>query len=186
MIPLDTLTIYIWTIDNPEFAEHIHDIYQRELQLNKANTSDKYTSFLDLNIKVIGSDIHISVYDKCDDIIFPIVNFPGWVVMYLDSHHTAYGIYISQLIRFARYCTSVFDFHFKNLQITSKLLTHGYRYHTVRTDFGKFFRSYSEVLFQYRFKNMYLKESLTWLSQPILFVFIVVSTKDLEIAETRK
>ena len=36
------------------------------LQLNKANTSDKETSFLDLNIKVIGSDVHTSVYDKRD------------------------------------------------------------------------------------------------------------------------
>ena len=37
----------IFTIDNPEYAEHISDIYPRELQLNKANTSDKVTSFLD-------------------------------------------------------------------------------------------------------------------------------------------
>ena len=51
----------IFTIDNPEFAEHIPDIYPRELQLNKANTSDKETSFLDLNIKVVGSNIHTSV-----------------------------------------------------------------------------------------------------------------------------
>ena len=62
-----------------------------------------------LNIKVIGSDIHISVYDKRDDFGFPIVNFP-WLsgdVPRLPS----YGIYISQLVRFARCCTSVFDFH---------------------------------------------------------------------------
>ena len=58
----------------------------------------------------------------------------------------SYGIYISQLARFARCCTSVFDFHSKNLQITSKLLTQGYRYHTLRKTFGKFFRSYSELL----------------------------------------
>ena len=37
----------IFTIDNPAFAEHISDIYSRELQLNKANTSDTETSFLD-------------------------------------------------------------------------------------------------------------------------------------------
>ena len=41
----------IFTIDNPEFKKHIPDIYPTELQLNKANTSDKETSFLDLNIK---------------------------------------------------------------------------------------------------------------------------------------
>ena len=77
-------------------------------------------------------------------ILLPIVNFP-WLsgdVPRLPS----YGIYISQLVRFARCCTSVFDFHSKNLQITSKLLTQGYRYHKLRKTFGKFFRSYSVLL----------------------------------------
>ena len=58
----------------------------------------------------------------------------------------SYGIYISLLVRFPRCCTSVFDFHSKNLQITSKLLTQGYRYHKLRKTFGKFFRSYSELM----------------------------------------
>ena len=40
------------------------------MRFNKANTSDKETSFLDLNIKVIGSNIHTSVYDKRDDFGF--------------------------------------------------------------------------------------------------------------------
>ena len=59
----------IFTIDNPEFEKHIPDIYPTELQLNKANTSDKETSFLDLNIKVIGSEVHTSVYNKRDDLV---------------------------------------------------------------------------------------------------------------------
>ena len=79
----------VFTIDKvPAFVEHIPDIYPRELQLNKANTSAKERPFMDLNIKVIGNNIHISVYDKRDDFGFPIVNFPGWVVMFLYSHHT--------------------------------------------------------------------------------------------------
>ena len=65
----------IFTIDSPEFGIYIPDIYPAELQLNKANTSDKETSFLDLNIKVIDSDIHTSVYDNSDHFGFPIVNF---------------------------------------------------------------------------------------------------------------
>ena len=43
----------IFTIDNLAYDEHIPDIYPRELQMSNANTSDKETSFLDLNIKVI-------------------------------------------------------------------------------------------------------------------------------------
>ena len=117
---------------------------KRELKLNKANTSDKETSFLDLNLKVIGSNIHKSVYNKRDDFGFPIVNF-HWLsgdVPRLPS----YGIYISHLVRFARCCSSVLISILKKLQITSKLLTQGYRYHKLRKTFGKFFRWYSEVL----------------------------------------
>ena len=112
--------------------------------MNKANISDNETSFLDLNIKVTGNDIHTSVYDKRDDFGFPIVHFP-WLsgdVPRLPS----YGIYSSQLVRFARCCTSVFYFHSKNLQIPSKLLTQGYRYHKLRKTFGNFYRSYFELL----------------------------------------
>ena len=57
----------------------------------------------------------------------------------------SYGIYILQLVRFAR-CTSVLDFHSKNVQIISKLFTQGYRSHKLRKTFGKFFISYFELL----------------------------------------
>ena len=83
----------IFTIDNPEFEKHIPDIYPTELQLNKVNTSDKETSFRDLNIQVIGNDVHNSIYDKLDDFGFPIANFP-WLsgdVPKLPS----YSVYIS-------------------------------------------------------------------------------------------
>ena len=85
----------IFTIDNFEFEKLISDVYPAELHLSKANTSDKESSFLDLDIKVIGSGIHTSVYDKRDDFGFPIINFP-WLsgdVPRLPSN----GIYISQL-----------------------------------------------------------------------------------------
>ena len=97
----------IFTIDNPEFEKHIPDIYPTELQLNKAITSDKETSFLDFDIKVVGSYVYTSVYDKRDDFGFPIVNYPWFSgdVPRLPS----YVVYISQLVRFARCCTSVSD-----------------------------------------------------------------------------
>ena len=41
----------------------------------------------------------------------------------------SYGIYISQLIRFARVCSHVDDFNNTNTFLTSKLLKQGYRYH---------------------------------------------------------
>ena len=110
--------------------------------MNKANPSDKETSFLDLNIKVIGSDVHSYVYDKRDDFGFPIVNFPWFSgdVPRLPS----YGVYISQLVIFARCSTSILDFNSKNLKLTSQLL-------------GLQISQASK----YRFKNMLRKEFLT-------------------------
>ena len=54
-----------------EFEKHI----PAEFVLNKANTTDKESYFLYLNITDIGRGIHTSVYDQRDDCGFPIVNF---------------------------------------------------------------------------------------------------------------
>ena len=43
----------------------------------------------------------------------------------------SYGVYISQLIRFARVCSNVDDFNNRNLFLTAKLLKQGYRYHKI-------------------------------------------------------
>ena len=40
--------------------------------------------------------------------------------MILGSH--SYGVYVSQLIRFARVCSNVDDFNKRNLFLTAKLL----------------------------------------------------------------
>ena len=59
-----------------------------------------------------------------DDIGFPIVNFP-----FLDSNipsSPAYGVYISQLIRYARACSNYRDFIARCKTLTAKLLNQGY------------------------------------------------------------
>ena len=49
----------------------------------------------------------------------------------------SYGVYISQLIRFARVCSHVDDFNSRNKYLTAKLLKQGYRYHKLRKAFSK-------------------------------------------------
>ena len=58
----------------------------------------------------------------------------------------SYVVFISQVVRFARCCSSVLSFLSKNLQITSILVTQSYRYHKLRKTFGKIVRSYSGFL----------------------------------------
>ena len=62
---------------------------------------------------------------------------------------TSYGVYISQLIRFARVSKHVDDFNtrYKALTVlTAKLLRQGYRYHKLRKAFLKFYRRYFDCV----------------------------------------
>ena len=49
-------------------------------------------------MKVMGSDVHTSIYDKCDDFGLHIVIWLSDDVPRYQTH----GVYISQLVRFAR------------------------------------------------------------------------------------
>ena len=66
----------ILNIDNPYFEGMVNQMYPPELQLNKANTSDTETFFLDLHPSTSNGFVSSKIYDKRDDFDFVIVNFP--------------------------------------------------------------------------------------------------------------
>ena len=122
----------------------VSQIYPSELQLNKANTSDTEAAFLDLHLSISNDIVSTKIYDKRDEIDFEIVNFP-----FLDGdvpHSSSYGVYISQLIRFARASSIVADFNTRNKLLTQKLLKQGYWYHKLRKTFSKFYRRYYDLI----------------------------------------
>ena len=125
----------------------VHRIYPAELQLNKANVSDTEAAFLDLNLSIHNDIASTKIYDKRDDFYFDIVNFP-----FFDGdvpRRPSYGVYISQLIRFARASSHVTDFYNRNKFLTAKLLKHGYRYHKLRKAISKFYRRHFELIEKY-------------------------------------
>ena len=107
----------------------IGQIYPTELQLNKTNSSDTEAPFLDLNLSISNGIVSSKIYDKRDDFNIERVNFPflGGDV----PRSTSYGVYISQLIRFARVCSNADGFNNRNLYLTAKLLKQEYRYKRV-------------------------------------------------------
>ena len=91
-----------------------------ELQLNKANTSDTETPFLDLHLSISNGFVSSKIYDKRDDFDFYILNFP-----FLDGdvpRSTSYGVYISQLIRFAGVFNHVADFNARNKSFSNRAI----------------------------------------------------------------
>ena len=99
---------------------------------------------MDLHLSISNGFFSSKIYDKRDDFDFDIVNFP-----FLDGdvpHSTSYGVYISQLIRFARVSNHVADFNARNKSLTTKLLKHGYQYHKLRKTFTKFYSRHYELV----------------------------------------
>ena len=75
------------------------------------------------------------------------MNFP-----FLDGdvpRSASYGVYISQLIRFARVSSHVDDFHNRNKVLTAKLLRQGYRYYKLRKAFSKFYQRHFDIMSKY-------------------------------------
>ena len=89
----------------------------------------------------------------------------------------SYGVYISQLIRFARVCNHVTDFNARNKSLTAKLIQQGYRYHKLRKTFSKFYRRHYELISKY---NVGLKTLLSeGLSEPEFYGDLVYKFKKL-------
>ena len=92
---------------------------------------DAFTNIsITIFLLLLSNQLISKIYDKRDDFNFEIVNFP-----FLDGDvpcSPSYGVYISQLIRFARVCSNVDDFNNRNLFLTAKLLKQGYRYYKIR------------------------------------------------------
>ena len=159
----NTITRYlddILNINNVYFDNMVSQIYPSELQLNKANTSDTKAAFLDLHLSISNDIFSTKIYDKRDDFDFEIVNFP-----FLDGdvpHSTSYGVYISQLIRFARASTYVADLNTRNKLLTQKLLKLGYPYPKLRKTFSNFYRRYYDLIskFQVGLKSL-LRQGLS-------------------------
>ena len=91
-------------IHHLELKKHSPDISPT---LNNANTSDNETNVLDLDIKIIGSDINTSVNDKRKHFVFSIIIF-----IWLSGDVLGP---ISQLVRFAMCYTRVLNLHSKIL-----------------------------------------------------------------------
>ena len=101
-------------------------------------------AFLDLHLSISNDIVSTKIFDKRDDFDFETVNFP-----FLEGdvpRSTSYGVYISQLIRFARASSYVADFNTRNKLLAQKLLKQGYQYHKLCKTFSKFYRRYYDLI----------------------------------------
>ena len=88
------------------------------MQNKQTNAREAHRLALSSPSEAITRFASSKIYDKRDDLDFDIVNFP-----FLDNdipRSTSYGVYSSQLIRFARVSSHVAVFNARNKSLTAR------------------------------------------------------------------
>ena len=116
----------VLSINNNHFHSYVDSIYPNELEIKDTTECSTSASYLDVLLKLdTNSKLTTQLYDKWDDFNFSIVNFP-----YLCSNipaSPAYGVYISQLIRYARACSAYDQFLVRGSLLTKSLFHKGFK-----------------------------------------------------------
>ena len=124
-------------------------IYPEELEIKDTTDSDKSASYLDILLDIDSNGrLTTTLYDKRDDFNFAIVNFP-----FLCSNiplSPAYGVYISQLIRYTRACFTYGSFSRRGQLLTNKLMLQGYNESPLKSSFRKFYGRYNDFVCGYK------------------------------------
>ena len=135
----------VLSINNPKFGNYIVDIYHAELEIKDTTDADHRASYLDLDLSYARyKRLQVKPYDKRDDFNFNIVNFP-----FLSSNipqSPAYGVYVSQLIRYARASSAYSNFLVRSRLLTGKLLGQGYNRFRLITTFKKFYGRHYDLI----------------------------------------
>ena len=132
----------LFSPNNPYFHRYKDYIYPEELESTVLETS-----YLDLKFENINGTYKISLYDKCDDFSFEIVNYP-WLDSNIPSS-PAYGVYISRLVAFGRACDDYTDFSLRHRVLVYKLIKQGYVKSRLKSKFYQFFEKYKNLISKY-------------------------------------
>ena len=107
------------------------------MTVEKANIFDDLANYLDLTFNIRSNNrLYTKLYDKGDDFDFHTVNFP-----FLSSNipsSPSYGVYISQLIRYATCCSCYDGFGCPHKLLVDRLLSQGYEVKRLRNSFENF------------------------------------------------
>ena len=140
------------SFNNKRFKEFISDIYLKELTISKTTESTSIASYLNLLfIRDKSNNITTKLYDKHDAFGFHIVNFPFMSINIPSA--PAYGVYASQLIRYACCCSNYSDFVLRHSSLVTILLSQGYKVNHLSNTFKKFYGRHTDLVGQYK-KNV--------------------------------
>ena len=128
-------------------------IYPPELKLTCEDKNDQEVNYLDLHLEIKDSTIQYQLFDKRDKFGFAIVNFPDLSGNIPTSQ--SYGVFISQLVRYARCCQKFVNFKDRTLNLVQRLVKQNFKFTKLCHSFTKFSKKYSHLLKKYREFSIY-------------------------------
>ena len=145
------------SFNDKRFKEFISNIYPKELTISETTESTSVASYHNLLFtRDKSNNITTEFYDKRDAFGFHIFNLP-----FMSSNipsAPAYGVYASQLIRYAccssNYGTNYGDFLLHHRALVTRLLSQGYKVNRLSNTFKKFYGRHTHLVGQYK-KNVF-------------------------------
>ena len=132
-------------LNNKKFLDYLKEIYHPSSLLRKL------TNQITLHLTFVidsGGKLSTRQNDKHDDFDFHIVNRP-----FLSSNippSPFYGVYISQLIRYARRCLHYDDFRYRHKCLVDRLLSQRHIALRPGKSFKKFYGRYHDLIEKYQ------------------------------------
>jgi hypothetical protein len=138
----------VLSLNNSRFGDVVDRIYPIELEIKDTTDTDRSPSYIDLHLE-IDSEVRLrtKLYDQRNDYNFPIVNFP-FICSNIPAA-PAYGVYISQMIRYSRACGSYQNFINRELLLTRKLLNQGFLMVKLKSSLRKFYGRNHDLVDRY-------------------------------------
>jgi len=123
----------------------VGDTFQQDIEIKETTDTASSASFLDLYLEFDDSgQLSTIIYDKRDDFNFKIINFPNMCSNIPAS--PGYGVYISQLIRYARASSYYSDFLKRPVYLINRLLDQGYEKIRLIRSLKKFIFRYQDLI----------------------------------------
>ena len=138
----------VLSLNNSRFGDFVDRIYSIEIEIKDTSNTNRSASYLDLHLEIDSEGrLRTKPYNKRDDFNFPIVNFP-FICSNIPAA-LAYGIYISQMIRYSRPCGSYQDFLERGLLLTRKLLNQGFLLVKLKSSLREFYGRHHNLVDRY-------------------------------------
>ena len=161
------------SLNNSRFCDFVDRIYHIELEIKDTTDTDRSAQYFDLHLDIVNEGrLRTKLYDKRDYFNFLILNFPFTSICNIPAA-PAYGVYISQLIRYSRACGSYQDFLDRGLLLTRKLLNQGFLLVKLKSSLRKLYGRHHDLVDCYGISVSQITTDMFHLSQTLSGPFLI-------------